>query len=304
MKLAWRVLHEKEVASKRFFTMPATIQDPRPNGPQERHVTVGLVGMHISHKSLSSKQWIWSTFEHVDNLEVDPSVPGLTPSFFDPSCEICAVNQEPPQDAQGNYVRIPTQAKRMIPIPPTKQVLNRQASAVLAALGSVWQYYQLVDTQWPTDPKAAPSPWNGPLPDAVTNKAGGRVTPVFLTNITMETYFQGGNQAACQQEELPSGVACPAPGPIWTSKSSSKPTTSAQHPNTLIFATESCTGCHSSAGFYTSYNPKTSQGTQSGQLTGDFSWLMSQKASYYGGSQPAAPLAQKPKRSQSSRRQR
>ena len=54
--------------------------------------------------------------------------------------------------------------------------------------------------------------------------------------------------------------------------------------------TESCTGCHSSAGIYTSYDPKTGANTQSGQLTGDFSWLMAQKASYANGAPPVAPL--------------
>ncbi|MEA3004477.1 MAG: hypothetical protein QOH81_3265 [Sphingomonadales bacterium] len=53
-------------------------------------------------------------------------------------------------------------------------------------------------------------------------------------------------------------------------------------------------GCHSSAGVWTSYNPKTRKGTTSGQLTADFSWLLSQKASYAGGPPPVAPLTSVP----------
>jgi hypothetical protein len=49
--------------------------------------------------------------------------------------------------------------------------------------------------------------------------------------------------------------------------------------STQILATESCMGCHSSAGIYTSYTGKNNN-TQSGQLTADFSWLMSQKAQW------------------------
>jgi hypothetical protein len=151
-------------------------------------------------------------------------------------------------------------------------------------MGSVWQYYELIDTQWPTDPTAAPSPWDGGLPDAVTNKPGGHPTPVMLTNITMETYFQKGNQPACNGEETPSSyTGCgtdKAEPPIWNARLNNlghpvKPGT-----NTSAFMTESCTGCHSSAGIYTSYNPATGASTQSGQLTGDFSWLMAQKAAY------------------------
>ena len=40
-------------------------------------------------------------------------------------------------------------------------------------------------------------------------------------------------------------------------------------------------GCHSSAGIWTSYDPQTQKGTHSGQLSGDFSWLMLQKAQWY-----------------------
>ena len=51
--------------------------------------------------------------------------------------------------------------------------------------------------------------------------------------------------------------------------------------STQIFATESCMGCHSSAGIWTSYDPQTKKGTHSGQLSGDFSWLMLQKAQWF-----------------------
>jgi hypothetical protein len=261
------------------------VSEPGPDGkPLERKVTVGLVGMHIGHKTKTSPQWIWSTFEQVDNLDVDAVAhPKLSPSFVDPNCPMCAVNQLP-QKVKGVYPRIPTQAWRGVPIRGDKVALNRQAQAALKAQGSVWQYYQLIDTQWPTDPTAPPAPWNGGLPNAIGNKPGGNPTPVFLTNITMETYFQKGNQVACNGEELPGGQDCPASGPaqppVWNSALNSlgKPVTPGI--NTLTFQTESCMGCHSSAGVWTAYDPKSGKGKQSGQLTADFSWLLSQKASY------------------------
>lgn len=284
LKFAWRILKPGKDDFSRFYTTPAVVMDQGPDGkPVERKVVVGMVGMHIGHKTTSSPQWIWSTFEQVDNLAVDPVAhPKLNPSFFDPNCPMCAVDQEP-QKVKGVYPRVPTQAWRAIPIPPDKTALNRQAQAALARLGSVWQYYQLIDTQWPTDPKAPPSAWNGGLPDAIANKPGGDPTPVFLTNITMETYFQKGNQPACKSEEMPSGVKCPSgppQPPVWTSTLNNAGQPVKPGVNTLTFITESCMGCHSSAGIWTSYDPKTGQGQQSGQLTADFSWLLSQKASY------------------------
>jgi hypothetical protein len=295
LKFAWRILKEGKDDFSRFYTMPAVVIDQGPDGAQvERKVTVGMVGMHIGHKSSTSPQWIWSTFEQVDNLEADAVAhPKLRPSFTDTNCPICAVNQLP-EKVSGVYPRIPTQAWRAIPIPADKQRLNAEAQAVLAKLGSVWQYYQLIDTQWPTDPGASPSPWDGGLPDAITNKPGGRPTPAFLTNITMETYFQKGNQPACKGEETPNSFTCPTGAvepPVWNSTLNNlgKPVTPGV--NTQTFITESCTGCHSSAGIWTSYDPSSGTGNQSGQLTADFSWLLSQKASYAGGgTAPVAPL--------------
>jgi hypothetical protein len=286
LKFAWRILRTGKDDFSRYYTSPAVVMDQGPDGkPFERKVVVGMVGMHIGHKSQTSPQWIWSTFEQVDNIDVDAVAhPKLNPSFFDPNCAMCAVDQQPIKASNGAYPRIPTQAWRAIPIPGDKQALNRQAQAVLARLGSVWQYYQLIDTQWPTDPTASPSAWDGGLPNAIANKPGGAPTPVFLTNITMETYFQKGNQPACDSEELPSGVKCPTSGPalppVWNSVLNNSAQPVKPGINTLTFATESCMGCHSSAGVWTSYDPKAKKGTKSGQLTGDFSWLLTQKASY------------------------
>jgi hypothetical protein len=281
LKLAWKVLTGKDDPS-RFYTQAAVIMDQGPDGkPVERHVTVGLVGMHIGHKSETSPQWIWATFEQIDNIAVDQvSHPNVNPSFADLNCPICAVNLQPQPNANGVYPRIPTQVWRSIPIPPDKVALNGQAEAELAKLGSVFQYYELIDTQWPTQPNNPPTPWNGPLPGAVANKPGGDPTPVFLTNVTMETYFQGGSEPACNAEELPNGVACPPPTPNWTSPMNAKGGPAPSTQNVNVFASESCMGCHSSAGIWTSYNPATQQGNQAGQLTADFSWLLTQKANY------------------------
>jgi hypothetical protein len=297
LKLAWKVLEPGKDDPSRFFSEDAYIMDQGPDGkPLQRKVKVGLVGMHIAHKSETSPQWIWATFEQVDNLDVDPVAhPKLNASFNNPGCPICTTDVQPQKDAKGVYPRIPVQVSRTLPIPGDKVHLNAEVAAALAKSKSVWQYYQLIDTQWPTDPKSPPPAWDSGLAQAVANKPGGQPTPFFLTNVTMETYFQSGNQPACNQEEgVPSSAACPPdyaslvpgtavaaykPDPVtWNStlngaKGPVKPGISTQ-----IFATESCMGCHSSAGVWTSYDPKTKKGTKSGQLTADFSWLLSQKA--------------------------
>jgi hypothetical protein len=311
LKLAWRIMKPCDPAKpkdpcddmSRFFVEDAYIKDLGPDGAElQRKVKVGLVGMHIAHKSETSPQWIWATFEQVDNLSVDQVAhPNLHASFNDPNCPICVTDVQPQQNAQKVYPRIPVQVSRTIPIPADKVALNAQVAAALAKVGktgSVWQYYQLIDTQWPTGPKTPPASPTGGLPDAVTNKSGGNPTPVFLTNVTMETYFQSGNQPACHQEEgqgevagcpktyatLVPGTAIPAytPEPVlWNEKLNNGTTPVTPGLSTQILATEGCMGCHSSAGIYTSYTgPGPNDNTQSGPLTADFSWLMSQKAQW------------------------
>jgi hypothetical protein len=299
LKLAWKILEPGKDDPSRFFAEDAYVMDQGPDGkPVQKKVKVGLVGMHIGHKSETSPQWIWATFEQVDNLDVDPvDHPKLHASFNDVNCPICTTNIQPQKGANGVYPRIPVQLSRTIPIPPDKVHLNAEVTTALSRSRSVWQYYQLIDTQWPTDPTAAPSAWDSGLAQAVTNKPGGQPTPVFLTNITMESYFQSGNQPACnQQEAVPASANCPAPyasvppgtasaaytpDPVyWTSPLNNGSGPVKPGISTQILATESCMGCHSSAGVWLTYDPQTKKGTQSGQLTADFSWLLSQKASW------------------------
>ena len=90
----------------------------------------------------------------------------------------------------------------------------------------------------------------------------------------METYFQGPTQNACQGEELPDGVVCPVAPWVSATTPNNKDTTVDM---TQIFATESCTGCHSSASLHGA-RPIVPSGVNTLQLTGDFSWLFSQKA--------------------------
>jgi hypothetical protein len=265
LKFAWKIIAGADRAD-RFFTMKAHLPDERGSWGE---VTVGLVGMHISHKSRSSPQWIWATFEQVDNLVGDPLAhPPIRPSFYNPKCPLCVPNQDP---AVTHDATTPTQVVRAVQIPGDKMRLNAEVQVVLAKLGSVWQYYQLIDTQHPTDPTARPTPWTAGLPGVIENKPGGKPTPVYLTNITMETYFQTGVQAACHREELPSNVACPPKG-------------ADSFPSALgaqVFATESCMGCHSSAGLYRTYDPNDPRvRTFWPQLSADFSWLPELEAAY------------------------
>ncbi|MGH9822563.1 MAG: hypothetical protein ACREDR_04850 [Blastocatellia bacterium] len=96
VKATWRVFprsweHEsaKQAVLKRYYWEHKTIiidknQDEDGHGFVIRDAPVGLVALHIIQKTANNPQWIWSTFEQVDNYEVpaDSGAPSwLTPTF-------------------------------------------------------------------------------------------------------------------------------------------------------------------------------------------------------------------------------
>jgi hypothetical protein len=289
LKLAWKVLDPKNDIPSRFYKQTVLLPDLDANGEPILTAAgnfqkcskqeVGLVGMHISTKTKSSPQWIWATFEQVDNLNVDDlqTVDGkpLRPLFHDNSSsgQTLPVNVAPiPRDTNGKpdpNGMLKTQVSRPIPIPKAKQRLNKSVQGLLAADNSPLRYYELIDTQWPTAPypdfgnysavSGGPSPNN--LPEAITRKSVGAPAPIYLTNSIMETYLQTGNQTAHFQEN----------GFPFNS--------------TPVFGTESCMACHYSAGIANGFVNTTGAGgklikrpTFAGDITADFSWLPQLKA--------------------------
>jgi hypothetical protein len=206
---------------KRYYTVATTVpiaaKQSESGKELEINVTLGLVGFHIAHKTKGQPQWVWSTFEHVDNLAAPP---GDKPTFNDPGCANCAANNRPlppnvsvpaepdkpdtapkepylwsesPPYARSNQ-RIPTQIQRTTAIKAQTTSLNQEWQQALrnASSDSVWQYYQLISTQWPTKPFARQP---GQLPGAGADNPTvaeyeGEPAPAILANVPLETYNQ------------------------------------------------------------------------------------------------------------------
>lgn len=174
VKAAWVPLDQP---GPRFATIQACVCDAADAAANCSVQPMGLVGFHVMSKVAGAPQWLWSTFEHKDNV-------GLGPTNFLPppaACPQCANRQRP----QGQ----PNRVARTTPIPAVDpdctrpdlavdnvQALNGRLQAALA--GTPLAHYELVNTQWP-------------LPTAGTNPhTVFRVLPPLLANTTLETFIQ------------------------------------------------------------------------------------------------------------------
>lgn len=268
IKMSWKQMSDADDRA-RFLVRKARVV---PLSGQPYTADFGLVGMHIAAKTESSPTWIWATFEHVNNtnsndLETDAKGRSIKPTFFNTANPTIPVNTLAPKNAAGvaqynpatgkndgpvlytswdeSLTTNPTQTTMVLPIPGATAALNRQVRSILQSINSVFQYYELIGTQWPAAP-TFPAFTNGVanqadgrlLPsshESIIYKIPGKVVPVFLVNTTMETFFQNGNQPAgpvADDYRLPAGVLA--------------------DPNT-VFSTESCAGCHFSAGAAVAY---------------------------------------------------
>jgi hypothetical protein len=216
LKVAWKILAPEDDKSK-FHTVDALVSMPSSSDPDPPCLrkTLGLVGFHIVHKTTSRLQWIWTSFEHVDNVpdqqEIDTHNLKTSYNFYDPSCgpAKCPVNGTPtrpwlPDRSLQLKFRnsFNSQIVRTTPIAEDTEKMNDQFHAILGN-DSVWKYYKLISTQWPSDfncakqtnPPSPPKPLNAPMepntdfekqPDMTCSPA-----PTFLANSTLETFSQG-----------------------------------------------------------------------------------------------------------------
>jgi len=198
IKAAWRNLTPLPPAQRsRYYTINAWVYNSATKQCSQQ--PMGLVGFHIAQKTSLFTEWIWSTFEQVDN--VPPQVDGVPSSFNNGT-------DNPPTGTQGFANRpqyqasspgqlpsnpTPTQVARINPIPTTPpgastvDVNNAFHNALPKS--SVWQYYQLVITQWPTNP--GPAGFKPPANRGMYPKDCGAAFPVNgAVNTTLETYFQ------------------------------------------------------------------------------------------------------------------
>ena len=175
---------------------------------------VGLVALHVVVKTPSMPQWVWATFEHVDNVpgphaskpftfnkgdgvpmgDTNPAkcdTVQLCPATPPPAFNVDRINPilgEPPADAN---------------VPFSTSDTNNKYRALLAREYplSPWRNYQLVMTQWPLHPNRPDL--NGGPADTFPGVPGiPGIPPTASANAAIETFLQKSDATGCMSCHL------------------------------------------------------------------------------------------------------
>jgi len=218
IKAAWMPLGPNDNPAefrKRYKTSLARVFNPA-TGRTGQRVLVGLVGLHIIHKTANAQQFIWATFEHIDNTPDDNQLSNLPPgkkyAYYNPDCDPskdpyqCQKNMLPtycnPQNKCLNCspscpnksctpYSAPNQIVRIAAVPynSTNNVgcLNEAAWAAIKSVNpdSVFLNYRLISVQWPGQSQTYTTPAQTPLTQGNPQPQAYKVS-----NTTMETYVQ------------------------------------------------------------------------------------------------------------------
>jgi hypothetical protein len=248
VKAAWKVLCTEDTCAQRdraqdYYSRDVRIYDAgAEGGPTCEQESVGLVGLHVAAKTFWAPQWIWATFEHQRNAPTyQPVVGGPPPPeddyvFYDPSCppDLTRCFKQPfllPKEAGADPCcpnleinRAPgigftgpdrpnNQLTRIDPIDGSG--LNATFQGLLAAAGSPFQSYVLVNTQWPFNGRRPASAGE----HAVNTRqcAGNEVAadgtcftrvPADLRNTVIESYMTTWDNDAAGRPQQISNRSC------------------------------------------------------------------------------------------------
>ena len=165
---------------ERFYTRKAWVMDLTTERCSV--TTVGLVGMHIVQKTHSRPQWIWSSFEHVDNVP-QSTPPNIGPTTFNSGDGRAMPDRNPYAFPPPEIVPPPFNVDRVKPI--NSSTVQTNTAYRNALKDTIWANYELVMTQWPVkadDPTLSGMPANT-FPGTIGQSSA-------FANTTMETFDQ------------------------------------------------------------------------------------------------------------------
>jgi hypothetical protein len=161
----------------------------------------------------NTPQAIWGTFAHVDNAPFINQFGKGPYNFYNPACTGSTITACAPNNERTN----PTQVVQMNPDGADNVDKSMKTLILQNNPASVWQYYKLINVQWPLGPMLLSSlkvPVMRPLPD-------GNPQIKTLMNPVLETFMQskGTNCLGChtiarishRQSTGTSDIKTPAP---------------------------------------------------------------------------------------------
>ena len=191
IKAAWKIFNDGEDTS-RYYTTTAAVQPVSPSDSSCAVKTVGLVGLHIVHKTPSHPEFIWATFEQVDNApncdNLSATPPAGSWSFYDQT-QNCDTNKNCNTYVTGQATQVCRENTCGGGSEANSQnqcdiyLLNNSVHSQLAS-DSVWQNYYLTGAVWFNQADSS-KPQTG---------------SVNLANTTMETYTQSINCFTCHTQ--------------------------------------------------------------------------------------------------------
>ena len=200
--------------SKAWVTYPTDKGNGKPTTP--KLVTVGLVGLHIIHKTQKANQFVWATFEHVHNCPSTQDIARkeLLPwyTYYNADCNSETDYYQCRQNAQPKFgtslLHAPIQVVRTQPISSTTtnniQALNQSVWNTIKKSNdkSVFLNYRLVNVLWPNSNTKIPPNSKTPLP------SGNPQPPnQIVANTTLETYHQNLNCMDCHRNAPIASIA-------------------------------------------------------------------------------------------------
>ncbi len=220
VKAAWRLLTERDgpaIRRRYYVVRNAEVLDVAKSLHAGHAICaphdIALVGLHIVIKTTYRPQWIWASFEQVDNVPPVGKGAAREPDAEDAHVPYAYNNPARPQRLAAHpqlplstlhppkLDPTPTQVMRVHPINADIMAMNRAYWALPQIRNTVWAHYMLVTTQWPTTTVPdAPSNSGNPFPggfvdpskpvDVYQLPANDAGPPPNLANTTMETYLQ------------------------------------------------------------------------------------------------------------------
>jgi hypothetical protein len=174
-------------------------------------VLFGLIGLHILRLTPSTTStWFWASFEQVDNTIPPSGIPATLAAPNTPNGNCTSQYNVQPSPVSGNIPwnnsNTPNNICQVTLIPSNVQQVNQNWQAQLQ--GTVWQYYQMVNTLNPYSPGDG-TPYTFPP----INSQSDPINLNIYANAAIESYFQSTTTCmSCHGSAAGDGVPTPITG--------------------------------------------------------------------------------------------